>query len=98
MARVIGDESGKASLNYDKLHKVRWLIEEVKERCKEKLQLGKRLTIDHEMMICSKGTYCLIQQYMPKKLQNGASRSRSLHVPIQTIHTYLMYIPRRILK
>ena len=34
VAHVIGDESGKASLDYDKLHKVRWLIEEVKERCK----------------------------------------------------------------
>ena len=52
---------------YDKLVKVRWLVEEVRDRCVANWKLGKFVTID-ELMVRYKGTYGHgMKQYMPKK-------------------------------
>jgi hypothetical protein len=49
---------------YDKLGQTRWLIEKNCENYKRVWQLGKMYTID-DMVICYKGTYCPLRQYMP---------------------------------
>jgi hypothetical protein len=56
----------KGDPQYDKLRQVRWLVDEICSACKREWSLGKFLTID-EMMVCYKGSYCAIRQYMPKK-------------------------------
>jgi hypothetical protein len=56
----------RASPQYDKMYKVRWLFEEIGNMCKENWNLGQHLAVD-EMMIKYKGSYCLSRQYMPKK-------------------------------
>jgi hypothetical protein len=54
----------KDLLRYDKLGQTRWLIEKNCENYKRVWQLGKMYTID-DMVICYKGTYCPLRQYMP---------------------------------
>jgi hypothetical protein len=51
---------------YDKLHKLRWMLEEVLERFKAMWAPNQQLTVD-EGMVMYKGIYCPIRQYMPKK-------------------------------
>jgi hypothetical protein len=41
-------------------------VDEIRNACKREWSLGKFVTID-EMMVRYKGSYCPIQQYMPKK-------------------------------
>jgi hypothetical protein len=47
---ILGSSHDRSSLNYDKLAKISWLIEEICNRCKEMYNMGKIITID-EMMI-----------------------------------------------
>jgi hypothetical protein len=47
---------------------VRWLVDAIHHACSREWSLGKFVTID-EMMVCYKGSYCPIRQYMPKKLE-----------------------------
>jgi hypothetical protein len=56
----------KGDPSYDKLRQVRWLVNEIRNTCMREWSLGKFLTID-EMMVCYKGSYSPIRQYMPKK-------------------------------
>ena len=56
----------KTSPEYDKMHKVRWLVDKICGNCKAQWNLSKEVTVD-EMMICYKGKYCPACQYMPKK-------------------------------
>jgi hypothetical protein len=58
----------RGSPGFDKLHQVRWLVEEIRENCKKVWELGKFLTIN-KMMVRYKGTYSPIRQYMPNKPQ-----------------------------
>jgi hypothetical protein len=53
---------------YDKLGQTRWLVDLIRENYKRIWKLGKMCIID-EMMICYKGIYCLLRQYMPQKPQ-----------------------------
>ena len=55
------------SPSYDKLHKIRWVLDEFRERCKENWNLGQEITID-EMMVPYKGKYCHVIQHLPSKL------------------------------
>jgi hypothetical protein len=52
--------------NYDRLGKIRWLLEKVRRSFEKNWNLGQMCTVD-EMMIRYKGKYCPIRQYMPKK-------------------------------
>jgi hypothetical protein len=56
----------KSSPAYDKLHKIRWMLDEVRERFKSMWALNQQITVD-ESMIMYKGAYCPIRQYMPCK-------------------------------
>jgi hypothetical protein len=56
----------KGDPSYDKLRQVRWFVNEIRNACMREWLLGKFLTIN-EMMVCYKGSYCPIRQYMPKK-------------------------------
>jgi hypothetical protein len=56
----------KGDVGYDKLRKVRWLVDEIRNASSREWSLGKFVTID-EMMVRYKGSYCPIRQYMPKK-------------------------------
>ena len=56
----------RASGEFDKLVKLKWLLNEIRDQCKDMWNLGDKVTID-EMMIQYKVKYCLIRQYMPKK-------------------------------
>lgn len=56
----------RSSGDFDKLVKLRWLLDEIRDRCKGMWNLGNKVTVD-EMMVQYKGKYCLIRQYMPKK-------------------------------
>jgi hypothetical protein len=51
---------------YDKLRQVQWLVEEIRNAYMKKWYLGKFLTND-KMMVCYKGSYSPIRQYLPKK-------------------------------
>ena len=51
---------------YDKLNKIRWMLDEVTERCKAMWSPNQQLTVD-ETMIRYKGKYSPIRMYMPKK-------------------------------
>jgi hypothetical protein len=51
---------------YDKLHQVRWLVDELRRLFRREWELGEFLTVD-EMMIGYKGTYCPMRQYLPNK-------------------------------
>jgi hypothetical protein len=53
---------------YDKLGQTRWLVNRIRENYKRVWKLGKMCTI-YEIMICYKGTYCPLCQYMPQKPQ-----------------------------
>jgi hypothetical protein len=56
----------RRSPNFDKLRRVRRLVEEIRENCKQVWELGKFLSIQ-KMMVRYKGTYSPIFQYMPNK-------------------------------
>jgi hypothetical protein len=56
----------RSSATYDKLHKLKWMLEEVRERFKAMWAPNQQLTID-EGMVMYKGIYYPICQYMPKK-------------------------------
>jgi hypothetical protein len=55
-----------SSPSYDKLHKVRWLVDEIRAHFKAMWAPNQQLTVD-EGMIMYKGKYCPIRQYLPKK-------------------------------
>ena len=40
---------------YDKMHQIRWLVNDIRDACKHEWKLGKHLTID-EMMVRYKGS------------------------------------------
>jgi hypothetical protein len=54
------------ALEFDKIRHVRWLLNSIRDACKEYWNVGEYVTID-EMMIRYKGVYCPARQYMPKK-------------------------------
>jgi hypothetical protein len=49
-----------ASPTYNKLHKLRWMLDEVKEKFKAMWSLTQQMTID-ESMLMYKGKYCLVR-------------------------------------
>ena len=49
----------RSNVKFDKLVKLRWLLDEIRDRCKDMWNLGNKVTID-EMMVQYKGKYCLI--------------------------------------
>jgi hypothetical protein len=55
-----------SSPTYDKLHKIRWMMDEVRDRFKAMWTPNQQLTVD-EGMIMYKGKYCPIRKYMPCK-------------------------------
>ena len=59
-------EGDKSDPSYDKIWKVRWLANEVRDACATLWNANVALTVD-ETMIRYKGKYCPIRQYMPKK-------------------------------
>ena len=54
------------SPTYDKLHKIRWMLDEVRDRCKAMWSPNQQMTVD-ESMVMYKGKYCSVRQYMPNK-------------------------------
>ena len=56
----------RSSKEFDKLVKLRWLLDMIRDLCKEMWNLKKKMTVD-EIMIQYKGKYYLIRQHMPKK-------------------------------
>lgn len=56
----------KSDPRFDKLGKVRWLVDSFVSLCKKYLNPGKFLTVD-EIMVAYKGRYCSFQQYMMNK-------------------------------
>jgi hypothetical protein len=54
------------SPTYDKLHKLRWMIDEIRTRFQAMWSPNQQLTVD-ETMVMYKGMYCPVRQYMPKK-------------------------------
>jgi hypothetical protein len=55
------------SSTYDKLHKLRWIIDKVRDRFKAMWSPNQQMTMD-ESMVMYKGKYCPVWQYMPNKL------------------------------
>jgi hypothetical protein len=51
---------------YDKLYKLRWMLDEVRSRFRAMWSPNQQMTVD-EGMLMYKGKYCPIRQYMPKK-------------------------------
>jgi hypothetical protein len=45
---------------------MQWLVEEIQSACMREWSLEKFVTID-EMIVCYKGSYCPVRQYMPNK-------------------------------
>jgi hypothetical protein len=58
--------TNKSSPSYDKLHKIRWMLDEVREWFICMWAPNQQLTVD-ESMIMYKRTYCPIRLYMPCK-------------------------------
>jgi hypothetical protein len=58
--------SDRNSPNYDKVGQCRLLIDVIRRAYKSAWQLGAYCTID-ELMVCYKGSYCPIWQYLPMK-------------------------------
>jgi hypothetical protein len=56
-----------SSPTYEKLHKIRWMMEEVRDHFKAMWSPNQQLIVDEEM-IMYKGKYCPIKQYMQCKL------------------------------
>ena len=54
------------SPTYDKLHKLWWMLDEVRDRFKGMWLPNQQMTVD-ESMVIYKGKYCPVRQYMPKK-------------------------------
>jgi hypothetical protein len=55
-----------SNLTHDKLHKVRWMLDEVQDRFKKMWLPNQQLTVD-KSMVMYKGQCCPIGQYLPKK-------------------------------
>ena len=55
------------SPTYEKLHKIRWMMEEMRDHFKAMWSPNQHLIVDEEMIIY-KGKYCPIKQYMLYKL------------------------------
>jgi hypothetical protein len=66
VANAPADVSDPSSANYDKLHKVRWMLNEVQGRFKAMWSPNQQMTVKVGMIMC-KGKYYPIRQYMPKK-------------------------------
>jgi hypothetical protein len=66
VANALIDVQDKDSPTYDKLHKLRWMVDEVHHRFKSMWNPNQQMTVD-EAMLMYKGKYCPIRQYMPKK-------------------------------
>ena len=58
--------SNPSSPSYDKLHKIRRMLDEVCDRFKTMWSPCQQMTIDKGIVIY-KGKYCLMRQCMPKK-------------------------------
>lgn len=54
------------SVGYNKVGKLRWLIDEIREKCKALWKLENFITID-EMMVGYSGKHCVIRQYLHAK-------------------------------
>jgi hypothetical protein len=66
VANAPADVQDRSSSKYDKLHKLRWMIDEVRNRYQAMWSPNQQMTVD-EGMIMYKGKYCAVRQYMPKK-------------------------------
>jgi hypothetical protein len=66
VANAPADVMDRDSATYDKLHKVRWMVDEVTNYFKAMWTPNQQLTVD-ECMVMYKGQYCPIRQYMPNK-------------------------------
>jgi hypothetical protein len=58
--------TNKDNPTYDKLHKIRWMLDEIRDRFKSMWSPNQQMTVD-EAMVMYKGKYCHVRQYMPKK-------------------------------
>lgn len=56
----------RKSPTYDKLHKIRWLVDEICDTFKSMWAPNQQVTVD-ESMVMYKGKYSPIRQYMPNK-------------------------------
>jgi len=61
-----GEITDRSNVKFDKLVKLRWLLDEIRNKCKDMWNLEDKVIID-EMMVQYKDKYCLIRQYMLKK-------------------------------
>jgi hypothetical protein len=66
VANAPADVQDPNSNTYDKLHKLRWMIDEVRIQFQAMWSSNQQMTVD-EGMIIYKEKYCPIRQYLPKK-------------------------------
>ena len=62
--RIENEDISKNNPRYDKVHQTRWVMIVICDKCKAMWNFRRILTTD-KMMICYKGTYSPIRQYMP---------------------------------
>jgi hypothetical protein len=66
IANAPSNATDHSSPTYEKLHKLRWMIDEVRTRFKAMWSLNQQITVD-ESMVMYNGKYCPVRQYMPFK-------------------------------
>jgi hypothetical protein len=66
VANATESEKDRGSPTYDKLYKLRWMMDEVRDKFKSMWSPNQQMTVD-ESMVMYKGKYCPVRQYMPKK-------------------------------
>jgi hypothetical protein len=66
VANAKDSEKDRGSSSYDKLHKLWWMLDEVRDKFKSMWLPNQQMTMDKSMVIY-KGKYCPVWQYMPKK-------------------------------
>ena len=69
----------KGALGFNKLHQMGWLLNAIWNRYKALWNLSKHVTID-KIMICYKGTYYPIKQYMRNKVEKMGPQGLVLSV------------------
>lgn len=58
--------TNKDSSTYDKLYKIKWMLDEIRDQFKSMWSSNQQIIVD-EGMVMYKENYCPIRQYMPKK-------------------------------
>ena len=93
MGNTFVSATNYASPTYDKLHKLRWILDEVKERIKAMWSLTQQMTID-ESTVMYKGNIVLLGRTCQKSLCILASKYGQLQMQYQNTYKTLRYIAK----